>query len=166
MATAIVVISLAYVVVCNVGLGGGFVLSLVKGVGIEQSWGMFAPFPNREDGWYVVVGRQEDGREVDPFRNAPVSWDKPERISAIYPSVRWAAYLSVLHWQGLDQYRPRFAEYLLRHWNERHGGGEAVESVEVYYMLRFIRPDHTATPPEKVLMVRVERYAVGPEAVP
>jgi hypothetical protein len=158
LATAIVVIALAYVVVCNVlGLRGGFTLSLVRGVGVEQSWGMFAPFPNREDGWYVVVGRQEDGNEVDPFRGAPVSWDKPERISATYPSARWAAYLTALHWPGYDKYRPYFADYLGRRWNERHGGGEAIKSVEVYYMLRFIRPDYTTTPPEKVLMARVER---------
>jgi hypothetical protein len=158
LTSAMVVVSLAYVVLSNVqGLRNGFVLSLVKGVGIEQSWGMFAPQPSREDGWYVVVGRREDGTDVDPFRDAPVNWDKPERISALYPNVRWAAYLSVLHWQGYDRYRPFFADYLGRHWNARHVGGEAVESVEVYYVLRFIRPDFTTTPPERVLLARVER---------
>jgi hypothetical protein len=159
VATALVVVSLAYVVFCNVqGLRSGFVLSLVKGVGIEQSWGMFAPRPNREDGWYVVVARREDGQEVDPFRDGPVSWDRPARVSALYPNVRWAAYASVIHWPGNEKaFPPLFADYLGRRWNARHHGGEAVQSVEVYYMLRFIRPDFTTTPPEKVLLARVER---------
>jgi hypothetical protein len=151
-------VSLTYVVLCNLqGLRTGFVLSLVKGVGVEQSWGMFAPEPNREDGWYVVVGRQENGNEVDPFRGGPVSWEKPERISAIYPNVRWAAYLTLLRWPGYEAQRQLFADYLGRHWNAHHNGGEAVKSVEVYYMLRFIRPDYTTTPPEKVLLARVEK---------
>jgi hypothetical protein len=158
IATALVVVSFAYVVFCNVqGLRTGFVLSLVKGIGIEQSWGMFAPRPSRDDGWYVVVGRQEDGKEVDPFRGAPVSWDNPERVSALYPNVRWAAYMTALHWPHVAAYRPVFADFLLRRWNARHGGGEALESVEVYYMLRFIGPDFTPTPPQKVPLARVER---------
>jgi hypothetical protein len=158
IATTLAVVALAYIVFCNVqGLRTGFVLSLVKGVGVEQSWGMFAPRPSRDDGWYVVVGRREDGTEVDPFRGGPVSWDPPERISALYPNVRWAAYLTALHWPGDERFQPLFANYLGQHWNAHHGGGEAVESVEVYYMLRFIRPDFTTTPPQKVLLARVER---------
>jgi hypothetical protein len=158
IAAALVVVSLAYVVYCNVqGLRHGFVLGVVKGVGVEQSWGMFAPQPSRDDGWYVVVGRQEDGKEVDPFRNGPVSWDPPARISALYPSARWAAYLTAIHWPGNERFQPLFANYLGQHWNANHSGGEAVESVEVYYMLRFIRPDYTATPAQKVLLAQVER---------
>jgi hypothetical protein len=157
MATTLVVVSFVYVVLCNVnGLLNGFTLSLVRGVGVEQSWGMFAPFPNRDDGWYVVVGREEDGKEVDPFRGAPVSWEKPQRISALYPSVRWAAYLLLIHQPGYTQYAPFFAKSLLVSWNERHGGGEALKSVQVYYMLRFIQPDHTATEPKKELLAEFE----------
>jgi hypothetical protein len=158
LAAVLVVVSLAYVVYCNVqGLRQGFVLSVVKGVGIEQSWGMFAPQPSRDDGWYVVVGRQEDGKEVDPFRDGPVSWDPPERISVLYPNVRWAAYLTALHWPGNERFQLLFANSLGQRWNAHHTGGEAVESVEVYYMLRFIRPDYTKTDPRKVSLVRVER---------
>jgi hypothetical protein len=166
LATVIVLLSLAYVIVCNGrGLSGAFSLSHVKGIGIEQSWGMFAPFPARKDGWYVVEARLKDGRTVDPFRGGPVSWEKPERISAILPSARWAAYLSLLapseHNGTLlpgpyAQYWPYFANSLGRRWNAEHKGGEAAESVEVYYMLRYIRPDFSMTPPRKVFLTRVE----------
>jgi hypothetical protein len=155
LATAVVVLALAYAFLFNcLALGEGFSLSLVRGIGLEQSWGMFAPYPNREDGWYVCVGKLKNGAEVDPFRG-PVSWDKPEMISATYPSARWAAYLSLLPRPTYAAYRPYFADYLGKRWNSEHKGGEAVQSIEVYYMLRFIQPDHTATPPEKVLLTRV-----------
>ncbi len=167
LASAVVLLSLTYVFLYNLeALGTGFALSHVKGVGLEQSWGMFAPYPNRMDGWYAVEARLKDGREVDPFRGGPVSWDKPEPISATYPSVRWAAYLFLLPRPEYAPLRPYFAEYLGRRWDVEHPPGEAVESVAVYYMLRFIRPDYTATPPEKVLLARVERAPDGPGGQP
>jgi hypothetical protein len=166
-ASTLVVLCLAYVVLCNVlTLQTGFSLSLVKGIGIEQSWGMFAPYPTRKDGWYVVDARLQNGKEVDPFRGGPVSWEKPERISAIYPSARWAAYLSLLapeEYQNqivpgrYSSYAPHFANYLGSRWNAEHTGGEIVESVEVYYMLRYIRSDYTATPVQKVSLAKVKR---------
>jgi hypothetical protein len=158
LAATAVLLSLTYVFLYNLeALRTGFALSHLKGVGLEQSWGMFAPYPNRVDGWYVVEARLKDGREVDPFRGGPVSWEKPEPVSAAYPSVRWFAYLSLLPRPEYAPLRPYFAEYLGRRWDAEHGPGEAVQSVAVYYMLRFIRPDYTATPPEKVLLARVER---------
>lgn len=163
LATAVVLLSLTYVFLYNLGaLRTGFALTQLKGVGLEQSWGMFSPYPSRVDGWYVVEARLADGREVDPFRGGPVRWEKPEPISAAYPSVRWFAYLSLLPRPEYAPLRPYFAEYLGRRWGAEHGPGEAVQSVAVYYMLRFIRPDYTATPPEKVLLARVERAPEGP----
>jgi len=151
LATALVVLCLAYVSVYNwQALQSGFSLSVVRGIGLEQSWGMFAPYPSRLDGWYVVEARLKDGQAIDPFRGAPVSWEKPEPISTIYPNMRWAAYLLQLTKPEFALYRSYFADYLRDRWNAEHAGDEAVQSVEVYYMLRYIQPDHTATPPEKV----------------
>jgi hypothetical protein len=162
LAGAVVLLSLAYVFLYNLeALRTGFTLAHVKGVGLEQGWGMFAPYPSRLDGWYVAEARLKDGREVDPFRGGPVSWDKPEPISATYPSARWAAYLFLLPRPEYAPLRPYFAEYLGRRWDAEHGPAEAVESVEVYYMLRYIRPDYTATPPEKVLL-----WPAGPGGPP
>ena len=150
--------SLAYVALFNLLAlsGGGIDPSAVRGLGLEQSWGMFAPRPNPEDGWFVVVGKQNNGKEVDLLRGGPVSWGEPESFAALYPNVRWAAYAVALTRPVDEPYRPYFAAYLGRRWNAGHTGGEAVKSIEVYYMLRYIRqPDHTATPPEKVRLVRL-----------
>jgi hypothetical protein len=148
LANAVVLLGLTYVFVFNLmALREGFSLSVVRGIGLEQSWGMFAPYPSPLDGWYVVEARLEDGRTVDPFRGGPVRWDKPEMISAIYPSARWAGYLSLLTQPQFRPYLGYFADYLGRRWNAEHDKGEAAESVEVYYMLRYIRQD---APPQKV----------------
>ncbi len=170
VASAVVVLALAYVFLFNLRTVdperfGGALPDQLRAAGavlaLEQSWGMFAPYPKRDDGWYVVVGNLRGGRQLDLFRGAELSWEKPERISATYPTSRWAAYLSLLPQARFASLRPYLAEYLGRRWDARHAGEESVESVEVYFMLRFLLPDRGATPPEKVLLERVER---GPGA--
>jgi hypothetical protein len=163
LTTAVVLLCFAAICVSNVQwLHGGFILTQVKGIGIDQTWGMFAPRPSDEDGWYVVELQLRNGSRVDAFRGGPVVWDKPERISSSYPSMRWAAYLSMLKRTGNELNRPYFADYLLRHWNKNYSGDEMAESVEVYYMLRYLRPDYTATDPQKHLMVKVTRDDSSP----
>jgi hypothetical protein len=34
-------------------------------LGLDQYWGMFAPSPSKEDGWYVIPGELRDGQKVD-----------------------------------------------------------------------------------------------------
>jgi hypothetical protein len=34
-------------------------------LGLDQYWGMFAPSPSDEDGWYVIPGELRDGQKVD-----------------------------------------------------------------------------------------------------
>src|SRR5262249_20076294 len=105
--------------------------------GLGQMWDMFAPYPLRDDGWYVVVGTLEDGREVDLFRGgAPVTWDKPPLISATYRNTRWRKYLTNLWRQEFASNRELYASYLWRDWNARHGPGERVERVEVFFLLK------------------------------
>jgi hypothetical protein len=158
LATAIVLAGLAYVTLFNLMAlwGGGINPSAVSGLGLEQSWGMFAPRPNREDGWFVVVGKQNDGGEVDLLRGGPVSWGEPESFTSLYPNMRWAAYAVALTRPDNAAYLPYFAAYLRRHWNSGHKGGEVGKSIEVYYMLRLIQDDGTKAPPRKLPIVRVE----------
>ena len=50
-------------------------------LGLDQSWGMFAPSPSSEDGWFVMPGNLRDGQRVDlmpvtrdDYRPHGVSW--------------------------------------------------------------------------------------------
>jgi hypothetical protein len=157
LSAVIVVLCLIYVFAYNLLALGKPATSaaLVRGLGLDQAWPMFAPAPTQEDGWYVVRASLRDGSTVDPFRDGPVSWDKPDMVSATYPSARWAAYASALLNPANAALRPYFGDYLRRRWDAEHPDSQAAERVEVYYMLRLVQPDHRATATEKVLLARV-----------
>jgi hypothetical protein len=128
------------------------VRAIARAFAVEQYWGMFAPFPLKEDGWYVVVGRLKDGREVDLFQDGrPVSWDKPARVAGMYKNEHWRKYLMNLYLADYSDYRPPYAAYLCRQWNARHAGDEQVERVAIYFMVEVTLPDGEA-PPEKALL--------------
>ena len=121
--------------------------------GIDQVWDMFAPCPLKDGGWHVVQGNGRDGSAVDLLRDgAPVCWDEPGLVSATYKNERRRKYLMNLWPVDNVAQRPLYARYLLREWNSRHKGGSAMESVEVYFMLKRTLPDYQVARPQKVLL--------------
>jgi hypothetical protein len=126
---------------------------LGEGLGLGQSWGMFAPYPSKESGWYVIVGTREDGRQVDLFTGGgPVRWDRPELVSATFKNTRWRKYLMNLAQLEHARYRDGYARYLCGQWNAAHIGGERLKSVEVYFMLAITLPNDQASPRHRVLL--------------
>ena len=69
---------------------------------IDQRWAMFAPEPMRDDGWFVIVGALRGGASVDLLNRSSTSinWDKPRRVSSLYPDQRWRAYMVMLSREG------------------------------------------------------------------
>lgn len=107
----------------------------------DQIWDMFAPFPLRDDGWYVIDGVLHNGRHVDVFRNgAPVSFAKPSaaQIAAQYRDERWRKYLMNLYLIVNSDYRLPYGRYLCRSWNERRtvDDPEFLETFEIFFMMR------------------------------
>lgn len=122
----------------------GYVLHL------DQYWGMFAPYPTREDGWYVIPATLADGSEVDLFRDgATVRWEKPPADSFYYPNQRWQKYMMNLWKKSNGDYRLHYATYLCRQWNAAHEGGKALETFKIYFMKETTRPDGKEAEPEK-----------------
>ncbi len=122
-------------------------------LGLDQMWGMYAPCPLREDGWYVVEGTLADGTRVDVLRGGgPVRWEKPELVSESYKNERWRKYMLNLWSAENADHRPYYAAYLFREWNGRHAGKERLEGLEVYFMLERTLPDYQVPKPEKILL--------------
>jgi len=99
----------------------GYVLRL------DQTWNMFALYPLKDDGWYVIPGRLKDGEVVDldlDNDGARVTLDRPSSISQTYKNYRWRKYLDNLLSESIRSYRVYYAEYLCRAWNVRHNGSE------------------------------------------
>lgn len=119
-------------------------------LGLNQKWSMFAPRPTANDGWYVIPGTLQNGRQVDlmsvvrenqdPSRS--ISWKKPEVVAYSDQNERWRKYLESLKKAKFADQRPQFSSYLCRTWNERHSGGEQVETVQVFYMNEATPPDY------------------------
>ena len=121
--------------------------------GLGQTWDMFAPYPLKDSGWYVVQGSLRDGSRVDLVRDgAPVNWDKPALVSATFKNDRWRKYLINLWAKANVAHRPLYARHLLGEWNSWNSGGRELECVEVYFMLERTRPDYQAAAPQRLLL--------------
>ena len=105
-------------------------------VGLHQFWNLFAPYPSREDGWFVIPAKLADGTEVDLFRDAaPVSWDPPEDRRGEFSSVRHFQHMINLWKRRYKQYREPWARYMCRTWKQRLGPERQPERIDLVYML-------------------------------
>jgi hypothetical protein len=126
-------------------------------LGIDQYWGMFAPSPSKEDGWYVIPGNLQDGRKVDlmpitrdDYGMHEVSYEKPRDIPATYKNEHWRKYLESIYNQNYADQRLYFGQYICRQWNSRHGGANRLENFRIIYMREMTLPDYQQSQPEKV----------------
>ena len=121
--------------------------------GVAQCWDMFAPAPLKEGGWFVMPAQLQDGSEVDLWRNgAPVNWEKPELISAMYKNDRWRKYMVVLAAAVNTDRRLYFARYLCNRWNQSHPRAKQILSMQMYLMEEDVLSDYRLSTPRPVLL--------------
>jgi hypothetical protein len=144
-------------------------------LGLYQDWVMFAPNPPKDDGWWVVPGELQGGRQVDllsvvqgDYDLREVSYEKPENILATYKNEHWHKYLEFIttledvttpeeraeRIEDQRQQRENFASYLCRAWNERHAGDESLEDLQIIYIREKSLPDYQRPEPERVLLYK------------
>jgi hypothetical protein len=128
-------------------------------LGLDQSWGMFAPYPSKEDGWYVIPGNLRGGQRVDvmpitrdDFGLHAVSWEKPPSVAGTYKNEHWRKYLERIWDRDYSDQRLYFGQYICREWNARHTGSEQLMDFQVTYMLEQTLPDYRRSTPEKVVL--------------
>jgi hypothetical protein len=110
----------------------------------EQYWGMFAPKPLLDDGWYVCVATLADGERVDLLRRGvPVNWTKPAVVSQMFWDSRWQKYLSNLWLKPFENCRVPMLRYLTNEWNNTHGTLEQVTDVRLWYVIEMTNPNGT-----------------------
>ncbi len=120
---------------------------------IDQMWGMFAPKPAADDGWYVIPARLRDGSEIDLFTNGvPVQWEKPADVAATFRNQRWRKYLRNIWEREHAGHRMYFGQYLCRTWNATHRRGETLETFQIFYVKEETLPGGKIASPEKVLL--------------
>ncbi|HVE14006.1 MAG TPA: HTTM domain-containing protein [Elusimicrobiota bacterium] len=113
---------------------------------LDQDWSMFAPFPMKDNGWFVVRGRLEDGRGVDLLHGRPGEPDpaRPRWIYREYKNKRWKKYLMNLREDRWAEERQNYAEWLCRSYNRARSGRDRLRELTVKYMMEEIKPQGPA----------------------
>lgn len=128
---------------------------------VDQLWDMFAPFPAKEDGWFVLPAQRVDGREFDllhPEREV-VSYDKPAHVADEFVNIRWHKYLERIWSAQFADNRLYYGRWLCRSWNGRHQGGEQLKTFKIVYMLEMSVPQGQTPTVEQRVIWRHECFA-------
>tara|TARA_R110000787_G_scaffold230265_1_gene337737 strand:- start:973 stop:2736 length:1764 start_codon:yes stop_codon:yes gene_type:complete len=103
-------------------LPDGFVAAR-QALGLYQNWTMFAPYPEMNSPWPVIMGELRDGSIVDVYNRKPgiPGYSKPDYVAAVYANYRWRKYLSILEDRSYDAgpqpLALNYSRYLCRLWN-------------------------------------------------
>lgn len=151
---------LIYMLVWNLAIlpGTGIKLSerfraLGNITGLYQSWELFAPFPAKDDGWYVIPATLRNGRRVDLIRDgAEIDWQKPKSIALTIKNNRWRKFLETLRRQRFLV--PSYASYLCREWNRHHPANEEIISLDIVYMLEWTELKNRYVEPKPMRLLR------------
>lgn len=90
---------------------------------VDQYWGMFAPYPLKDSGWYEFGVELWNGQYVYAFVNDKMedNWDekihRPKSGNKYFVDQRWRKYLVNLWDKKNAKFRPALAAYLCRKWN-------------------------------------------------
>jgi hypothetical protein len=105
-------------------------------VGTYQKWSMFAPFPRKDDGWYVMEAEQLDGNKIDLWsKDHSLSFEKPANVADTYRNSLWRKYLTNLWLTNYNDYRLYLGRYLCRNWNTDRDKVEQVNTIIINYMV-------------------------------
>lgn len=122
---------------------------------LDQRWGMYAPAPTRISGWYVIIGKMQDGSYYDIYNNrAKIVFSQPKKIGDTYKNARWAIYLTFLT-SMYRQYAPYYGKFLCHSWNKEHDDGKRIEEIAAYYTKVISLPNYKYAKPERALIIKI-----------
>ena len=129
---------------------------------LDQHWNLFAPYPVKNDGWFVMVGQLKSGKEInlwDPEK--PISYDKPAKVSDMYRGHRHQKYMMNMWTKNFKNYRLYFGKHTCRKWNRLQRHKDKLETFQLYYMQERTLPVGEKEP-EKLTVWRHSCYKKDP----
>ncbi|MBI3308294.1 MAG: HTTM domain-containing protein, partial [Candidatus Melainabacteria bacterium] len=70
---------------------------IAKYLQLDQSWGMFAPHPAKEDLWPVIIGNLKNKETTNLLtRNKKISFQKPDSLLNLFPNIRWRSFINLI----------------------------------------------------------------------
>jgi predicted DCC family thiol-disulfide oxidoreductase YuxK len=121
---------------------------------LDQQWNTFAPAPSRADGWFVVRGETANGLPVDVLhdRTGEPDWIRPEHLASEYATYRWRRYLVRLPFEQDAKYRPYYAQYLCRTWNEKRPRDQQIARLTIYFNYELVPADYMPRDTRRMLV--------------
>ncbi len=124
---------------------------VINAARLDQNWAMFSPGVLRKDGWLVLFGRDELGRQMDLRTHEDyVKFTEPSSVSAMYKNDRWRKWAENMQDERFTFLRPLFCEYILKTYNT-HAKKQKAKTLHVYFMQIDNSIDSTKTNPERKL---------------
>lgn len=121
---------------------------------IDQYWNMFAPYPLKDDGWYVVIGEFRDGSRVDLFQEKnEVSWEKPEYVAITYKNQRWRKLMMNLWSRNYSRYREPYLDYLCD--DATISGKSSLDRISMYFVLERTLPNYKKSEEKPILLEQI-----------
>ncbi|GAA4374554.1 HTTM domain-containing protein [Hymenobacter koreensis] len=122
----------------------------------DQHWGMFAPAVFKDDGWYILEGRTNDGRLVDLYRGGrPVTYAKPASVMALHKNDRWRKYSENYLFIDNEWMRPYYCNYMRRIW-EKDPSHKPLRHLDVVYMKEVSLPNYQVEGPTRQVLCGCE----------
>ena len=133
---------LAYAIASNaLALGAGMhtmpepLQTVGRTLRLDQRWRMFANTDVTIQGWWVVIGKLENGAEVDLLHGTPkVSLQRPQRYYREMPNMAWRTYWANISRDHYAPFRPWMGRYFCRWWNRDAEPALQVQIVRVIYV--------------------------------
>lgn len=120
---------------------------------LNQGWSMFAPHPQRSDGWWVMEGVLKSGKNWDALNNKEVSFKRPDSFYTTYKSDEWRSFLGNVQGSRSDTYLLALGRYLCRNWNAKHTGKETLQKFKLHYMQEWTNgPKEPKSPVNKLTL--------------
>ena len=125
---------------------------------LDQMWSMFAPFPLKDDGWFVAPALLANGKQVDLIADGqPLKWSEPPNLSATFRDAVWQKYMLNLWSADNAAHRAYYATYLMRNWNNSHPADERIQTLQLVYMKQTNLPDFRKDKIQKIVLWKSNR---------
>jgi hypothetical protein len=118
--------------------GAKAVQNLIYALNLNQSWSMFAPYPIRNDGWFILDAHFADGTSFDLMTGKAPTTRKPELVSALFPSSEWRKLYLNLWDQSSARILLPFARFQCR--SQVSATGARLSTLRIIYMKEMTPP--------------------------
>ena len=112
---------------------------IAKYLQLDQSWGMFAPHPAKEDLWPVIIGNLKNKEAINLLIfDKKISFQKPDSLLNLFPNIRWRSFINLItktkNFEYLGSNCKYYSKYLCETWNKSHKKDEELEQIAFYFM--------------------------------